>query len=75
MGLECDAHDFMLGWMFAADNPYAAVVDSTGRFSIPDIPPGTYTVGAWHPFLGVREQEVTVPVGGTVDLRFDFTSD
>lgn len=73
VGLECDAHDFMLGWMFAADSPYAVVVDSTGRFTIPDVPPGTYTVGAWHPFLGVQEQQVTITAGGTTDLAFAFS--
>ena len=73
VGLECDAHDFMLGWMFAADNPYAAVVDSTGHFTIADLPPGTYTVGAWHPFLGVEEQEVTIAAGGAAEVQFEFT--
>lgn len=75
VGLECDAHDFMLGWLFAADNPYAEVVDSDGLFALSDVPAGTYVVGAWHPFLGVREQEVTVPAGGSVSLSFTFSSD
>ncbi len=75
IGLECDAHDFMLGWIFAADNPYAAVVDSTGRFAISDIPPGTYTVGVWHPFLGVVEQEVTVTSGTANEISFEFSAD
>ena len=67
VGLECDAHDFMLGWLFAADNPYADVVVS-------DIPPGTYVVGAWHPFLGTSEQEVTVNAGESTNLTFVFSS-
>ncbi len=75
VGLECDAHDFMLGWIFAADNPYAVAVDSEGRFSIEGIPPGTYTVAAWHPFLGIVEQEVTVTAGGTTEIGFEFTPD
>ena len=73
IGLECDAHDFMLGWIFAAENPYAVVVDSEGRFDIPEIPPGTYTVSAWHPFLGAMEQNVTVTEGETVAVSFEFT--
>lgn len=75
VGLECDAHDFMLGWIFAADNPYAVVVDSLGAFSLPDVPPGSYTVGAWHPFLGVREQQVTVAPGGTMEVDFVFAAE
>lgn len=75
VGLECDAHDFMLAWIFAADNPYAAVVDSVGQFSISDIPPGTYTTGAWHPFLGIQEQEVTVTAGTANEISFEFGVD
>lgn len=75
VGLECDAHDFMLGWIFAADNPYAVVVDSLGSFSIPDLPSGTYTVAAWHPFLGVKEKQVTVTEGATAEIEFQFTAD
>lgn len=74
VGIECDAHDFMLSWIFAAENPYTAVVDAEGKFSIPDVPPGTYTVGAWHPFLGIREQEVTVTAGGAIEIGFEFTA-
>lgn len=75
VGLECDAHDFMLGWIFAADSPYVVAVDSEGRFSIEGIPPGTYTVGAWHPFLGIVEQEVTLTAGGATEIGFGFTPD
>jgi len=74
IGLECDAHDFMLGWIFAADNPYAVVVDSLGRFEIPDVPAGTYTVGAWHPFLGVIEQQITLASRATTRIDFEFSN-
>lgn len=75
IGLECDAHDFMLGWIFAADSPYAAVVDSEGRFSIPRIPPGTYTVRAWHPFLGFVEHEVSLAGGAEEQIELEFRAD
>lgn len=74
VGVECDAHDFMLSWIFAAENPYTAVVDAEGKFSIPDIAPGTYTVGAWHPFLGIREQETTFTAGGAIEVGFEFST-
>jgi hypothetical protein len=73
--LECDAHDFMLGWVYAADTPYAVAVDGTGRFVIDDIPPGTYTVIAWHPYLGVQEQRVTLAPNGTGDVTFQYVAE
>jgi len=72
--LECDAHDFMLGWIYAAESPYAVVVDEAGRFSIDGIPPGTYAVTAWHPYLGVREQEVTLAPDERFDAAFEFSA-
>jgi len=72
--LECDAHDFMLGWVYAADTPYASLVDEDGRFRIDRVPPGTYTVTAWHPDLGVRKAEVTLSPDGEGELVFRFSS-
>ncbi len=63
----------MLGWIYAADNPYFAVVAAGGSFEIGDIPPGTYTVKAWHPILGVQEQEVTIAPGGVGEIAFEFS--
>ncbi len=73
--LECDAHDFMLGWVYASDSPYAVAVDGDGRFMIDDIPPGTYGVIAWHPYLGTREQQVTLAPNQAGEMVFQFSSE
>ncbi len=71
--LECDAHDFMQGWIFAADTPYTVATREDGTFEIGDIPPGEYTLKVWHPFLGMREQSVTLGAGQAAEVEFDFT--
>ena len=71
--LECDAHDFMQGWIYAADNPYYAVVSTDGSFEIGDVPPGTYTVKIWHPFLGLQEQQVTLTPSEASEITFQFS--
>ncbi len=71
--LECDAHNWMLGWLYVADHPYYAVVGENGTFAIDDIPPGTYRVRAWHPALGVQEREITLGARGHAELAFHFT--
>jgi hypothetical protein len=71
--LECDAHDFMLGWLYSADTPYAVAVDADGRFTIDGIPPGTYSVTAWHPYLGMQQQQITLPPNGQERRDFEFT--
>jgi hypothetical protein len=35
--VECDAHGWMLAWIYAADNPYYAVTDKDGTFTIGDV--------------------------------------
>ncbi len=70
--VECDAHDFMHAWMFAAPSPYVAVTRGDGSFVIADVPAGKYKVRAVHPVLGVMEGEVTVPAKGKAEITFDF---
>ena len=71
--LECDAHDFMQGWIFAADSPYAVVTGADGTYRIDGIPPGAYTLKIWHPFLGLQERSVTLGAGRSGEVEFDFT--
>jgi len=47
--MQCDAgHIWMSGYIFVAGNPYYALTDSSGTFTITDVPPGTYTISCWH---------------------------
>ncbi|MDK1030010.1 MAG: hypothetical protein QGD96_11875 [Anaerolineae bacterium] len=69
--LECSAHSTMHAWVFLARNPYYAVVDKNGAFTITDVPPGTYTVKSWHGRLG--EQELTVEVKANVYTEVTFS--
>jgi hypothetical protein len=58
--VECDAHGWMLGWVFVADNPYYAVSAKDGSFTIGNVPPGSYTLVAWQEYTGPVELPVTV---------------
>ena len=72
--MRCSLHPYMQNWGYAVDNPYYAVTDATGSFSIEDLPPGTYRLKAWHPILGTREQELTVAPNEVVSLDLSFTA-
>jgi hypothetical protein len=58
--VECDAHGWMLGWVYVADNPYYAVTAKDGAFTIKDVPPGSYALVAWQEYSGETEIAVTV---------------
>lgn len=70
--MQCSMHPYMQNWGYAVDNPYYAVTDATGAFSIKDLPPGTYRLKAWHPILGTQEQELTVAPNETISLDLSF---
>lgn len=70
--MQCGFHAYMESWGLAMENPYYALTDKDGRFEIGDIPPGTYKLLVWHPYIGgVREQTITIASKGrtTVDVK------
>ena len=69
IAVKCDAHPWMHAYWFVMDQPYYAVTDAAGKFSIADIPAGDYEVEVWHEQLGQKTEKVTVPSGSaaTVD--------
>jgi hypothetical protein len=73
--VQCGVHDFMQSWGMAVGNPYFAVTDADGRYTIPDLPPGEYDIIAWHPLMKVRVGHISIAAGGTArqDFQFDAT--
>jgi len=72
MRVECDAHGWMLGWIYVAENPYYAVTGKDGTFTIKDVPPGSYTLVAWQEFTGVVEMPVTVKAKEVVQVPVEL---
>ena len=70
---KCDVHGWMNASVGVLDHPYFAVTKPDGSFSIPNLPPGTYTLAAWHERLGKQEQSVTVAAKESKsDANFTF---
>jgi plastocyanin len=68
--VTCDAHNWMEGWWYVTGNPYYALTDAHGRFTLTDVPAGTYTLAVWQEKLGVIKRKVTVNGGATVVSDF-----
>jgi len=68
----CGMHEFMQTWGFAVDNPYYALTDSNGNFSIDGLPPGEYELIVWRPHFKPIEREVKVTAKGTTPVSFEF---
>jgi plastocyanin len=70
--IECDAHGWMLGWVYVVDNPYYAVTGEDGTFAITDVPTGEYTLVANQAYTGPVEVEVTVEAGATAEVPVEL---
>ena len=68
--MQCGFHAYMESWGVAVTNPYFAKTDEHGRFTMTDVPPGTYKLVVWHPYVrSAIEQTVTVGPKGTVEAN------
>jgi plastocyanin len=69
----CRIHPEMEGFVVVLQNKYFAVSDREGKFEIKDVPPGSYTVGVWHPKLKGQSKPVVVVAGKPAELDFTLT--
>lgn len=73
--MQCGFHAYMQSWAIAVDNPYYVLTDENGRFSLEDVPPGTYDLRAWHPGIKqVMKNPVTIEPGGNLTIDFQLPS-
>jgi len=71
--VKCDAHEWMLGYVYVAKSPYVTVSAEDGSFTIDDVPPGNYKVTIWHEKLGTVSKDVTVAAGSAAKLDHTFS--
>lgn len=74
VSVRCDVHPWMQAWIGVVDHPYFAVTGADGRFRLPDVPPGTYTLGVWHERLGTRETRVGLEPTATATTTIVFAA-
>ena len=72
VAFKCDVHGWMRAWVGVLDHPYFGVTGADGSFTLKGLPPGTYTVEAWHESLGTQTQTVTIGAKESKDVAFVF---
>jgi len=70
--IKCDVHGWMKSYMAVMPHPFYSVSQANGTFTISNLPPGQYTVVAWHEKYGQQEQQVTVGAKESKALNFTF---
>ena len=71
---KCDVHSWMAAWVGVVAHPYFAVSDEKGEFKLQGLPPGSYTLEAWHEKLGKQTAQVTIAPNQTQPVSITFTS-
>ena len=71
MPIRCNNHPWMQAYVNVVSNPFFAVSDASGHFTIKGLPPGTYTLVADHEQLG--QQSATITVAAKQSASQDFT--
>jgi hypothetical protein len=67
----CDIHSHMSAFILVFAHRYFALTDTSGRFAINDVPPGTYTLAVWHEGAVRETRTVMIPdSGGAVEAAF-----
>jgi len=70
--VKCNVHPWMRSYIAVFKHPFFAVTGKDGSFDLRNLPPGDYTVQAWHEKLGTMTQKITVAPGEAKSIDFVF---
>jgi plastocyanin len=71
---KCDVHPWMKAYAVVVSTPFHAVSGEDGRFAIHGLPPGQYTVTAWHELFGTKTAQITVESGKATPILFAYNA-
>jgi plastocyanin len=70
--LYCNVHPRMTAFVIAVNSPYFAQAGGDGRFTIGNVPPGTYKLHVWHERAAEQTTMLTVPASGVGGLKYQL---
>ncbi len=70
--VKCNIHSWMRTYIAVLEHPFFAVTGEDGKFAFEGVPPGEYTVAAWHETLGELTQTVRLRDGEAGAVRLEF---
>ena len=70
--VKCNVHPWMRGYFVVLKTSHSDVTKESGAFQLPNLPPGKYTLTAWHESYGTQTAEVTVTRTETKEVNFVF---
>jgi hypothetical protein len=72
VAVKCNIHPWMRSYIGVVNHPFFSVTAEDGTFTLKGLPPGDYTIEAWHEKFGKQEQKITVGAKESKTADFDF---
>jgi len=69
IAVKCNVHPWMHGYFVVLNSSHFGRTGEGGKYTIQGLPPGKYTITAWHERFGTQTQDVTV---GAEAAKADF---
>ena len=60
ISVGCNLHKWMKAYIGVMSNPFFAVTDEKGEFTLKGLPPEDYTIETWQERLGTQSQKITL---------------
>jgi plastocyanin len=70
--VKCNVHAWMHSTFAVMKTSHYFVTGEDGAFRLPNLPPGKYTITAWHETYGTRSQQVTITGAESQNVSFSF---
>ena len=75
ISVKCNVHPWMHGYFVVLKTSHYDVRKGGGNFKLPNLPPGKYTLTAWHEDFGTQTADVTITGNETKDVNFTFKAE
>ena len=70
VAVYCHLHPNMAGTIIVTPNQWGVRVDASGQYTLANVPPGKYTVVAWHKTGGTFRKTIEVVAGRDSEANF-----
>lgn len=70
--IRSNTHNWIRGYVFVFDHPYAAVTDRNGSFEMESLPAGDYVLKVWHEGFGMKERKIHIQPGKSMEVEIAF---
>jgi len=72
ISVKCNVHPWMHGYFVVLKTSHYDLSKGGGDFKLPNLPPGKYTITAWHEDYGTQTADVTITGNETANVNFTF---